>query len=62
MIVPDQANKRWLALPVPGTNVIAARKYGMSLWGQTARIDTTLPNGVPKTYFLKVISPPTVYL
>ena len=26
----------------------------MSLWGKTARIDTELPGGMMKSYFLKV--------
>lgn len=43
-----------LALPVPNTTVIAARNYGMSLWGRTAKISTKLSDGEPRNYFLKV--------
>ena len=45
---------RCLALPVPGSVVLAARNYGMSLWGRTAKISTELPDGKRKDYFLKV--------
>ncbi|KAI8949376.1 Fructosamine kinase-domain-containing protein [Xylaria longipes] len=43
------------ALPVPGTIVISAHNYGMSLWGQTARIVAEVPGGARKNYFLKTI-------
>lgn len=52
--VTDSEWNRALALPIPGTKVIEARNYGMSLWGQTARIETELPDGKKKFYFLKV--------
>lgn len=42
------------AFPIPGTKLLLARDYGMSLWGHTARIDTELPGGKKKSYFLKV--------
>ena len=41
------------ALPIPGTKVLAARNYAKSLWGQTAKIETELPTGEGKSYFLK---------
>nr|KMM68489.1 hypothetical protein CPAG_04816 [Coccidioides posadasii RMSCC 3488] len=44
------------ALPIPGTKVISAYNYGMSLWGQTAKIYTVLPTGERKEYFLKAVS------
>ncbi|KAH9907805.1 Fructosamine kinase-domain-containing protein [Xylariomycetidae sp. FL2044] len=44
------------ALPIAGTTVIFARNYGMSLWGQTAKITAQLPNGERKNYFLKTIT------
>ncbi|EEP82520.1 predicted protein [Uncinocarpus reesii 1704] len=44
------------ALPIPGTKVISARKYGMSLWGKTAQICTKLPDGRLEEYFLKTVS------
>lgn len=42
------------AFPIAETEVLSARKYGMSLWGNTATIYTKLPDGAEKTYFLKV--------
>ncbi|WEW55099.1 hypothetical protein PRK78_000527 [Emydomyces testavorans] len=42
------------ALPIAGTKVASAYNYGMSLWGQTAKIYTVLPTGERKEYFLKV--------
>ncbi|KAI1259687.1 Fructosamine kinase-domain-containing protein [Xylariaceae sp. FL1019] len=44
------------ALPVPGTTVVSARNYGMSLWGQTAQVIAELPDGKRQAYFLKTIS------
>lgn len=44
------------ALPIPGTEVITAKNYGLSHWGQTAKIITVLPTGEQKDYFLKTIS------
>jgi len=41
-------------LPVPGTEVIAAFNYGMSLWGRAAKMICRLPNGERVNYFLKV--------
>ncbi|EPE34733.1 hypothetical protein GLAREA_10427 [Glarea lozoyensis ATCC 20868] len=35
-------------------NVIATRKHGSSMWTQTAQIFTSLPDGSPKSYFLKI--------
>ncbi|KAI1314240.1 Fructosamine kinase-domain-containing protein [Xylaria venustula] len=40
-------------LPAPGTIVLSARNYGMSLWGQTAKIVAGLPDGTRENYFLK---------
>jgi protein-ribulosamine 3-kinase len=37
-----------------GTHSITATSHGSSMWTQTARISTTLPDGTPKSYFLKV--------
>jgi hypothetical protein len=45
-----------LALPIPGSKVLSANEYGMSLWGQTGKILVELPDGVVETYFLKVSS------
>jgi len=45
------------AFPVPGTKIIHAQNYGMSLWGKTAKIIVKLPSGEEKNYFLKVRSP-----
>ncbi|KAL9120851.1 MAG: hypothetical protein Q9187_002589 [Circinaria calcarea] len=42
------------ALPVPGTRVISAHIYGMSVWARPARIVCQLPNGEIVNYFLKV--------
>ena len=44
----------YLALPVPCTTVIVARHYGRSLWGETAKISTKLPDSEYRDYFLKV--------
>ncbi|KAF2652417.1 hypothetical protein K491DRAFT_706427 [Lophiostoma macrostomum CBS 122681] len=44
------------ALPIPETEVTEARKYGMSLWGHTAKVLAQLPSGEPKNYFLKMVS------
>ncbi|KAL8826747.1 MAG: hypothetical protein Q9170_007285 [Blastenia crenularia] len=41
-------------LPVLNTTIVAARNYGMSLWGRTAKISTELPTGELRDYFLKV--------
>lgn len=46
-----------IALPVPGTKVLVTRNYGLSLWGQTVKIDTLLPGGKKKSYFMKVALP-----
>ena len=43
-----------LVLPVPGTEVVAAFNYGMSLWGRTAKLICRLPTGERINYFLKV--------
>ena len=42
------------ALPVAGTEVITALKYGMSLGGRTAKMICRLPDGSRINYFLKV--------
>jgi hypothetical protein len=42
------------ALPIKGTEVTLAHEYGMSLWGNTAKICARLPSGETKGYFLKV--------
>ena len=44
----------FLAFPVPGTKIIHAQNYGVSLWGKTAKIVVELPSGEEKNYFLKV--------
>ena len=43
-----------LVLPVPGTEIVAAFNYGMSLWGRTAKLICRLPTGGRISYFLKV--------
>ena len=43
-----------LGLPVPGTEIVAAFNYGMSLWGRTAKLICRLPTGERINYFLKV--------
>jgi protein-ribulosamine 3-kinase len=43
----------WLEFP-QGTHSITATSHGSSMWTQTARVSTTLPDGTPKSYFLKV--------
>ncbi|KAI9761515.1 MAG: hypothetical protein M1840_001778 [Geoglossum simile] len=40
-------------LPIRGTKIISARKYGVSLWGQTAKIFAELPGGEKMSYFFK---------
>jgi len=45
------------AFPVPGTRVVHAQDYGMSLWGKTAKVIVKLPLGGNESYFLKVGSP-----
>lgn len=42
------------AFPVPGTTLITANNYGMSLWGRTAKLICHLPDGERISYFLKV--------
>ena len=42
------------AFPVPGTKILHALNYGMSLWGKTAKIIVELPGGEEAQYFLKV--------
>lgn len=42
------------ALPIPGTKILAAFNYGMSLWGRTAKLICRLPTGDRIDYFLKV--------
>ncbi|KAL1880763.1 hypothetical protein Daus18300_001377 [Diaporthe australafricana] len=42
-------------LPVPGTQVKAALRYGMSLWGETCKIEALLPSGERRNYLLKVL-------
>lgn len=44
-------------LPVPGTQVQAALRYGMSLWGEACKIETLLPSGERRDYLLKVRVP-----
>ena len=39
---------------MPGTKIIHAQNYGMSLWGKTAKVIIGLPSGEEKIYFLKV--------
>lgn len=41
----------------PGTQIDSCDRYGASAWTVTARITTTLANGEPKFYFLKVQDP-----
>jgi protein-ribulosamine 3-kinase len=43
-----------IALPIPGTRLTKAYRYGSSLWGLTAKLVTQLPDGSAKSYFLKV--------
>lgn len=43
-----------VAFPVPGTKIVHAQNYGMSLWGKTAKVIVELPSGEEKNYFLKV--------
>jgi hypothetical protein len=42
------------ALPYSTAEAISARKYGMSLWGHTAKITVRLNGKETKDYFLKV--------
>lgn len=42
------------ALPHPGSKLLSTNNYGMSLWGQTGKITTELPDRTTKHYFLKV--------
>lgn len=42
------------AFPVPGTKILHALNYGMSLWGKTAKLIVELPGGKEAQYFLKV--------
>ena len=39
---------------MPGTRVVHAQNYGMSLWGKTAKVIVELPTGEERSYFLKV--------
>lgn len=43
-----------LALPEYGTEVLSSLHYGMSLWGQAAKIETRVPSGQRQDYLLKV--------
>ncbi|KAK3376113.1 Fructosamine kinase-domain-containing protein [Lasiosphaeria ovina] len=43
------------ALPTPGSKLVAARHYARSLWGQTAKVTTELPDGTTEHYFLKTV-------
>lgn len=50
-------------LPVPGTKIEAALRYGMSLWGEACKIEALLPSGERRRYLLKVsASFPTLIL
>ncbi|RDW86697.1 uncharacterized protein DSM5745_03339 [Aspergillus mulundensis] len=42
-----------------GAIVLSAETYGTSSWSQTAKVLATLPDGSPKTYFLKCSSGPS---
>lgn len=42
-----------------GTQVHSCYSHGQSKWTVTAKITTTLPNGDPRVYFLKVETNPT---
>jgi hypothetical protein len=42
------------ALPIPGTKLKAAYRYGSSLWGLAAKLITELPDGSQRNYFMKV--------
>lgn len=42
------------AFPVTGTTLIAANKYGTSLWGRTAKLVCLLPDGERRNSFLKM--------
>ncbi|KAI1127542.1 Fructosamine kinase-domain-containing protein [Nemania abortiva] len=44
------------SLPVPGTIVVSAHRYGVSLWGEAAKIAVELPGGRQENYFLKTTS------
>jgi hypothetical protein len=44
----------FLALLVSDVNAASAREYGMSLWGQTAKITVKHFGEMSKNYFLKV--------
>jgi hypothetical protein len=54
LILTREADSSQLALPVPDSALVSARYYGMSLWGQTAKIMVRLPSGKPQIYFMKV--------
>ncbi|KAK3347045.1 Fructosamine kinase-domain-containing protein [Lasiosphaeria hispida] len=43
-------------LPVPGSRVLTAKTYGMSLWGHTGKITVDLPGGGQETYFIKTVA------
>jgi len=49
------------SLPVPGTTVKAALRYGkVAKWAQAMKIEAVLPSGARKDYFLKVQSMPEI--
>ncbi|KAH4029375.1 hypothetical protein HBI55_120970 [Parastagonospora nodorum] len=37
-----------------GSQIVSISPHGSSFWTQTARLETRIPTGIPKTYFLKV--------
>lgn len=43
------------ALP-EGSKVISTEDHGVSFWARTGRIDVSLPDGTPQSFFIKVIS------
>lgn len=46
-----------LAVLPRGTKIVMADSCGISAWTKTAKVSVILPNGSPKSYFLKVTLP-----
>ena len=47
-------HKAVAAVMSSGTNVVSSESCGVSAWTKTAKVSVILPDGSPKSYFLKV--------
>jgi hypothetical protein len=52
--LPNEGSKT-IAIVLPkNLEILLIAEYGNSAWCETFRVDTKLPDGTPKQYFLKV--------